>query len=280
MPLTTAVPLFGRRTAHRAAHSSAVRAAARGGFVARGVIYLLVGVLALRIAFGDSGEQADRGGALAEIAARPFGSVLIWALGLGLAGMALWRLSEAGFGAAGPDGHKAGTRLLSLARFLFYAVVSFSVLSFAAGKKGSGSGASDQQSRDATAKALELPDGPWLVAAAGAGITVAGIWIAVRAALRRFHKNLDRSGMSRRVRRGVDVLGVSGGIARGGVFTVAGTFVVKAAVTYDPGSAKGMDDTLRSLAGTSAGPWLLAAIAAGLALFGLFSFAMARWRKV
>ncbi|MEW1748895.1 DUF1206 domain-containing protein [Streptomyces angustmyceticus] len=280
MPSTTALPHIGRRTAHRAARSPAVRAAARCGFAARGVIYLLVGVLALRIAFGDSGEQADRGGALAEIAARPFGSVLIWALGLGLAGMALWRLSEAAFGAAGPEGHKTGTRLLSLARCVFYAVVSFSVLSFAAGEKGSGSGASDQQSRDATAGALNLPGGPWLVAAAGVGIAVAGIWIAVRAALRSFHKHLDRSGMSRPVRRGVDVLGVAGGVARGGVFAVAGIFVVKAAVTYDPDRAKGMDDTLRSLADTSAGPWLLAAIAAGLALFGLFSFAMARWRNI
>lgn len=221
MPSTTAVPRIGRRTARRAARSPAVRAAARGGFAARGVIYLLVGVLALRIAFGDSGGQADRGGALAEIAARPFGNVLIWALGLGLAGMALWRLSEAGFGAAGPEGHKAGTRLLSLARCLFYAVVAFSVLSFAAGKQGSGSGASDQQSRDATAKALDLPGGPWLVAAAGVGIAVVGIWIAVRAILRKFHENLDRSGMSHRVRRGIDVLGVAGGIARGAVFAVS-----------------------------------------------------------
>ncbi|MFF8785099.1 DUF1206 domain-containing protein [Streptomyces sp. NPDC015125] len=280
MPSTLAVPHIGRRTAHRAARSPVVRAAARGGFAARGVIYLLVGVLALRIAFGDSGEQADRGGALAEIAARPFGSVLIWALGLGLAGMALWRLSEAAFGAAGPDGHKAGTRLLSLVRCVFYAVVSFSVLSFAAGKEGSGSGASDRQSRDATAKALDLPGGPWLVAIAGVGVAVAGIWIAVRAILRTFHRHLDRKGMSRAARRGIDVLGVSGGIARGGVFTIAGSYVVKAAVTYDPGRAKGMDDTLRSFADTPAGPWLLAAIAVGLALFGAFSCAMARWRDV
>ncbi|MGW3010099.1 DUF1206 domain-containing protein [Streptomyces sp. NPDC001219] len=277
---TTAVPLTGRATARRAARSSAVRIAARGGFVARGVIYLLVGVLALRIAFGDSGKQADRGGALAEIAARPFGGVLIWALGLGLAGMALWRLSEAGFGAAGPDGHKAGTRLLSFARAVFYAVVAFSVMSFAAGEKSSGSGAGDQQSRDATAQALGLPGGPWLVAAAGVGIAAAGAWIAVRAALRKFHKHLDRSGMSARQRRGVDVLGITGGLARGGVFAVAGVFVVKAAVTYDPDRAKGMDDTLRSFTDTSAGPWLLAATATGLALFGLFSFTMARWRTM
>ncbi|MFJ8671959.1 DUF1206 domain-containing protein [Streptomyces sp. NPDC093589] len=276
----TAIPHRGKRTARRAARSPAVRGAARCGFAARGVIYLLVGVLALRIAFGASGEQADRGGALAEIAAQPFGGVLIWALGLGLAGMALWRLSEAAFGSAGPGGEGAGQRLLAFGRFVFYCVVCLSVLAFAAGEKGSGSGASDRQSDDVTAEVLGMPAGPWLVGCVGLGVAVAGVWIAVRAGRRTFHKELKRGEMSRRARRGVDVLGVPGGIARGGVFALAGVFLVKAAVTYDPKSATGMDDTLRALAGTPAGVWLLGAVAAGLALFGLFSFTMARWRDV
>ncbi|MFI7092662.1 DUF1206 domain-containing protein [Streptomyces lydicus] len=269
-----------RRTARQGAESSALRVAARCGFVARGVIYLLVGVLALRIAFGDSGGQADRGGALAEVATQPLGAPSLWALGLGLTGMALWRLSEALFGASGPDGHKPAQRLLALGRFLFYASVSFSVLAFAVGSKGDGSGASDRQSRDATAAALELPGGPWLVAAAGVVVAAVGVGIAVRALQRTFHKNLRRDALSRRRRQLVDVLGVSGGVSRGCVFAVAGAFAVKAAVRHDPGRAKGMDDTLRSFADTPAGPWLLALIAAGLALFGLFSFAMARWRKI
>ncbi|MFB6440615.1 DUF1206 domain-containing protein [Streptomyces sp. NPDC056411] len=279
MNATVPIPEIGR-TARRGARSNPIRVAARCGFLARGVIYLLVGVLALRIAFGDSGEQADRGGALAELATAPLGNPSIWALGLGLAGMALWRLSEALFGAAGPDGHRPGKRLLSLGRCVFYATVSLSVVEFAAGREGDGSGASDQQSRDATATVLEFPGGPWLVAVAGAGVVVAGVWIAARAALRSFRKNLWRNEMSRRTRQVVDALGVSGGVARGGVFAAAGAFAVKAAVHHDPGSAKGMDDTLRSFADTPAGPWLLVLVAAGLALFGVFSLAMARWRKV
>ena len=79
--------------------------AARAGFVGRGVIYLLIGFLALRIAFADGGgKQADRSGAVAEIAEKPFGMALLWLLGVALAGMALWRLSEAVFGQAAPDG--------------------------------------------------------------------------------------------------------------------------------------------------------------------------------
>ncbi len=86
--------------------------------------------------------------------------------------------------------------------------------------------------------------------------------------------------MSRRTRRLVDITGVVGGVARGLVFATAGVFAVRAAIEYEPDKAKGLDDTLRSLADTPLGPWLLVLVAAGLVLFGLFSFAMARWRRV
>ncbi|MET9294578.1 DUF1206 domain-containing protein [Streptomyces sp. NPDC003077] len=280
MDATEALPSAGRGAVRRAARSPAVEAAARGGFVARGVIHLLVGVLAVRVAFGDTGQQADRGGALAELARQPFGEVLIWTLGVGLAGMALWRLSEVVVGAAGPEGKKAGKRLLSAVRCVFYAVVAFSVLSFAAGEQGSGSGGSDRQSRDVTARAMELPGGRWGVGVAGAVIVGAGIWIGVQAARRSFRKRLRRDEMSPAMKRLVDILGVAGGVARGGVLAVAGAFLIRAAAEFDPQDAKGMDDTLRSFADTPAGPWLLVVIALGLALFGLFSFAVARWRRV
>ncbi|MEU9211904.1 DUF1206 domain-containing protein [Streptomyces sp. NPDC048415] len=267
----------GRLRARRATGS--VRdGAARAGLVARGVIYLLVGVLALRIAFGDGGAQADRGGAVQEISTKPFGAVLLWALGAGLAGMALWRLSEALFGAAGRDGRTPRMRVMSAARSVFYAFVAYSVLSFAAGGGGGGSG--DEQSRDVTAKALDMPAGQWIVGAAGVGVVVAGVWIAGCAVLRKYRDELKLGEMSRRVRRGVDTAGVAGGAARGLVFAAAGGFAVRAAVDYEPDKAKGVDDTLRSFTETPMGPWLLACVAAGLVLFGVFSCAMARWGKV
>lgn len=270
--------------ARRAGNGSTVEAGGRAGFVARGVIYFLVGVLALRIAFGDGGggggKTADRGGALTEIAQKPFGSVLLWVLGVALAGMALWRLSEAAFGAAGPDGHKTVKRLASAGRAVFYAFMSYSVLMFAAGDRGSGSGSSDAQSQDVTAEVLGMPGGRWLVGAGGAAVAGAGLWIAGRAALRKYHKHLRMGEMSRIERRAVDITGVFGGASRGLVFAVAGGFAVAAAVKARSGEAKGMDDTLRSFSTTPAGPWLLALVAVGLAAFGLFSLANARWRKI
>jgi hypothetical protein len=260
------------------ANGSAREGAARAGLAARGVIYLLVGILALQIAFGEGERQADRGGALAEIAEKPFGAVLLWALGIGLVGMFLWRLSEVLFGSVGPDGHKAKKRLMAAARCVFYGFVAYSVLSFAAGSGGSNS--SDKQSKDVTAQVLEIPGGQWLVGAAGVGIVVAGVWIGARAVMRKYHDKLKLGQMSPRTRKLVDITGVGGGAARGAVFAAAGVFAVRAAVDYEPDQAKGLDDTLRSFADTPLGPWLLVLVAAGLVLFGLFSFAMARWRRV
>ncbi|MGK3944151.1 DUF1206 domain-containing protein [Streptomyces sp. RP5T] len=275
---TSSTAATGRMEARRAARGSVMQGAARAGFTARGVIYLLVGVLALQIAFGDGKRQADRGGALAALADKPFGSVVLWALGIGLVGMTLWRLSEVVFGAVGPDGGKATKRLLSATRCVFYAFVAFSVLSFAVGTGNGGS--SDKQSKDVTARVLEWPGGQWLVGIAGVGVAVAGVWIAVQAVRRSFHDKMKLGQMSRRVRKLVDVTGVGGGAARGVLFTAAGAFAVRAAVDYEPKKAKGLDDTLRSFADTPLGPWLLVLVAAGLVLFGVFSFAMARWRRV
>ncbi|MEV5607587.1 DUF1206 domain-containing protein [Streptomyces sp. NPDC052225] len=248
----------------------------RAGFVARGVVYLLIGVLALRIAFSDGGgRQADRGGAMAEVAHKPLGSFLLWALGLGIVGLALWRLSQALF-----DRDGAGHRLMAAGRFVFYGVVAYSVLAYAAGDRGSGSGGSDEQSKDLTATALGWPGGQWIVGAAGAGIAGAGLWIAGRAVLRKYRKHLRTGEMSPAQRRAVDVLGTVGGTARGAVFAAVGASVLVAAVRHKPGEAKGVDDALRSFSHTPAGPWLLAAVAVGLAVFGVFSWAQARWRRL
>ncbi|MGP3689959.1 DUF1206 domain-containing protein [Streptomyces sp. IBSNAI002] len=266
----------GVRTASRGGTGREV--VARCGLVARGVLYVLVGLLALRVAFGDGGQEADRTGALQELARQPLGGFLVWAVGVGVVCMMLWRLSEAVFGAAGPDGHKAGKRLASAARAVFYGAVAFSVLSFAAGSGGGQSG--DEQSRDVTARVMELPGGPWWVGAAGTAIAVGGAVIAVRAAMRTFLKHLKTDRMPEGVRKAVEFLGVTGGVARGAVFAAAGAFVVYAAVRFDPSEAKGVDDTLRAFTQTPAGPWLLVLVAAGLMLFGLFSWAMAAWRRV
>ncbi|WP_433887945.1 DUF1206 domain-containing protein [Streptomyces sp. CA-111067] len=266
------------RKAGDSAQGQGMRTAGRAGFVARGVVYLLVGYIAIRVAFGSGGGEADRQGALHQIAAQPFGTALLWILAAGFACMTLWRAAQAVFGSGSSGGKdKTGSRLLNAGRAVFYASVCWGTAAYAAGSGGSSG--SDQKSKDWTASALKLPAGRWLVGIVGVGFVAVGVGLAVRAGMRKFLKKLETARMSPPVRKSVTATGVAGGIARGAVFAGAGVFVIVAAVRFDPGKAKGMDDTLRSFAHTPAGPWLLVLTAVGLALFGLFSFASARWRR-
>jgi hypothetical protein len=273
----------GRRTARRSArqakNSTAMAGAARWGFAARGVIYLLVGALAVQIAFGEGGREADRSGALQTVAKTPGGTVLLWLLAAGLGGMALWRLSEAAYGQAGADGHTATRRLSSLARGVFYAVVCSTTVAFVIGAGGPGS--SDEKSKDLTGTAMhDVPFGRWLVLLTGLGFVAGGIGIAVRAVRTKFEKNLRTHQMSRPVRTAVAAVGVVGQTARATVYAAVGVFLAYAAIGYDEDKAKGVDGTLREFTKTGSGPWLLVLVASGLIVFGLFSFCEARWRRV
>ena len=244
--------------------------------MARGVVYVLIGVLALEIAFGKGGAQADRQGALRQVAAQPFGLAMLWILVVGFACMTLWRASLAVFGEGGQK--KTGSRVLSAGRAVFYASVCWGTAAYAAGSGGQSG--SDAKSQDWTASVLKLPGGQVLAAIAGVVLFGVGVGIAVSAIRRKFLKKLDTAAMGVRARKVVTALGMSGNTARGTVFAGAGVFVVVAAVRFDPNQAKGMDATLRSFAHTPAGPWLLVLIALGLVLFGAFSFASARWRRL
>ncbi len=104
------------RSARWAASSPAMIWLARAGLVARGVMYVLIGWIAVQIAFGHSSQQADRTGALRLIGKSPVGSVVLWLLVVGFIGLALWRLSQAIWGAPGADGRKATKRLGALGR--------------------------------------------------------------------------------------------------------------------------------------------------------------------
>jgi len=260
----------------RPSEKGALRTAGRAGFVARGAVYVLIGVLALEIGFGKSGAEADRQGALHQVASQPFGRTMLWILVVGFACMTLWRASLAVLGEGGQK--KTGSRLLSAGRAVFYASVCWGTGAYAAGS-GSQSG-SDAKSQDWTASALKLPGGQVLVGIAGAVVLGVGVGIVVNAIRRTFLKKLDTATMSARTRKAVTALGMGGNAARGTVFVGAGVFIVVAAVRFDPHQAKGMDATLHSFAHTPVGPWLLVLVALGLVLFGAFSFACARWRKL
>jgi hypothetical protein len=271
-----------RRTARSAgrdaASSHTLQLLARGGLLARGAIYILVGVLAVQIAFGSSGKQADTAGALHTVASHPGGIFVLWLLAVGFAGLTIWRFAEAAYGQAGPGGRKTGKRLESLARAVLYAFICGSIVSFILGTGGTTS--SNTQSRDATARLMAHGGGRLLVALIGIGLAIGGVALAIYGLRKKFVKHLRMAQMSRQTAKVVKALGVVGYLARGVVFSVAGVFLIDAAVSFNAQKAQGIDGSLLKLATTPLGPGLLVVVALGLVIFGIYSFCEARWRVV
>lgn len=261
--------------ARRASASPAARGLARVGLTARGILYILIGWVAILVAFGQSSQQADQQGALQLLAAQPYGLVSLWLLGVGFAGYALWRLSEAAFGVTG-DGKGAGPRLKSLIRALiygFFADLTFKII------VGSGGNQARKQ-EDLTATVMRHPGGRLLVGIVGLIIVIAGLVLVAEGFRRKFLRYLRLSQMSPRTRRIVERLGMIGTAARGAVFAVAGILVIEAAVTYRPAKAGGIDKALLTLRNQPFGQFLLILAALGLVIFGVYGLCEARWRRV
>jgi hypothetical protein len=255
-----------------------VRVLARAGLAARGILYVIIGWIAIQVAFGHSRQQADRTGALRSIGSTSVGGVLLWLLVIGFAGMAVWQVSDALYGSPGRDGHKASMRLAALARVIIYGVIAYGVLKYAIGAGAPAS--SDSQSVDLTAALLRHTGGQALIVVIGLGFIVAGLVLAYRSGRKKFRDDLDLGQLPQWAGRLVEWLGEFGGIARGAVFATAGIFLVIAAVNARPQQAKGVDSALRALAGTPLGPWLLLLVAIGLIMFGLFSGCEAKWIRL
>jgi len=267
-----------RVTARRAAHSRAMKILGRIGLAARGAMYIVIGWIAIQIALGHPGHQANNRGALQTVAATPAGELVLWLLAIGFFGLALWRLAQVAYGGPGPGGRKASTRMIALVKVLLYGFLGYSTLRFALGAGAPTS--NNKQSVDLTAAIMRYPGGQFAVVIAGLVLVGAGAWLAYSAWRREFLREMQFGQARAEVRRVVERLGVIGGIARGVVFAAAGVFLVVAGLHANPHQAKGVDSTLRAFARTPLGPWLLVVIAAGLVIFGVYSCCEARWRRV
>ncbi|HYZ55759.1 MAG TPA: DUF1206 domain-containing protein [Streptosporangiaceae bacterium] len=267
-----------RSAGREAASSRWMRGLARGGLVARGVNYLLIGSLAVQIAFGSGGKQADTTGALRAVADHPGGIAVLWLLAAGFAGLALWRFAETAYGQADPAGRAAPKRLASLALGVLYGCICGIMVNFILGTGGSTT--SNTESRSFTARLLAHSGGQVLVAAIGVAVAAVGVGIGIYGLRRQFATYLRKAQMSAPARKVVEGLGIAGYLARGAVFCVAGAFLVDAAASFNPQKAQGLDGSLRKTAATPLGPWLLLIVALGLVIFGLYSWCEARWREV
>lgn len=259
----------------RVARSAQFEWFARAGLVARGVVYAVIGVLALKLALGEGGKATDQQGALKEIVQQPFGKGLLILTAVGLGGYAFWRLLRAALGHGPEAGDDGSDRIAGLASGIAYAILCFTAVKIVAGAK-TGSG----DPRQTTGGVLDWSIGPALVGAAGAVLVGVAVYQAHKGLTKAFLEDSKTEQMQRGVRRAFTGLGVFGHVARAVVFALIGYGLVKAALDYDPDKAVGLDGALRKLQDASYGPWLLGLVAVGLIGFAAYSFADARFRRV
>lgn len=257
-------------------------ALARGGLVAKGVSYGIVGALAVELALGNGGRATSRQGALQTLAQSTLGKILLILLAAGFAGYALWRFVQAfaeRTGSGGKGKAKAWAKRAGyVGRGLIYAGLTVSAVKILLGS-------AQQQSQSGKAHktaavVLAWPAGRWIVAGAGAVIVGVGLWNAYRGLTRKFEKNWRTGRMGAKARRWGGRAGVLGHLARGVVFALIGVFAIRAAIQYDPQESIGLDGALHKLATASYGPYLLGLTAAGLVCYGLYCLVDARYRDV
>ena len=247
---------------------------ARAGLTARGIVYLLLGLLALLVASGRH-AQLDQKGALAQVLKEPFGEWVVGLLAAGFGAYSLWRLSEAAFGVTG-EGRKAGPRLKSLARAAIYSFLAYSAVEVLQGSRESTS----KQQHDYAAKAMAHPWGRGAVALIGAIVVVVAVMLVVEGVKQKFMRFFPSGKLSSEVRKAIRLLGRVGTIARGVVFGLTGFLFVLAAKNYDAAKATGLDGALKTLRDRSYGGPLLILAAVGLIVFGIYGLLEARYRQV
>ncbi|OBH30464.1 hypothetical protein A5692_01505 [Mycobacterium sp. E342] len=247
---------------------------ARVGFVVNGILHLIVGYLAIRVACGDGGT-ADQTGALATLAAKPGGPLALWIATAALLAMGLWRLVETALGRSSDRESQrssdASSRAKALGLAAVYLAFAYSAFGFA---RGAGRPA-DQQNSSLSARLMGSVGGTLALIVCGVVIVAVGCYHVYKGASRNFVDDLQgKSGEL--VRR----LGVAGYVGKGAVITLTGALVIVAACRSEPKKATGLDGALKTLGSQHYGAALLISAGVGIITYGLYSFVMARSTKM
>jgi len=264
--------------AEQVGDSKALEVLARVGLVAYGVVHLLLGWLALQIAWGLSGrESADTSGAMKTLADQPFGQVLLWLVAVGLAALALWQASAVIWGYRNLEGaERVRKQVTSGAK-----AVVFAALGYSAGAAALGAGSSSAQSQQqATSGVLGWPGGRVIVIVAGLVIIGVGVAAIVKGVKKSFAEEIDTSPLSPTLRTAVARLGQLGYIAKGLALGVVGGLLSYATLTFDPQQVQGLDGAMHTILAQPFGRFLLTAVALGFAAFGLFAILQSRYRRM
>jgi hypothetical protein len=254
-----------KRAADTAGDHPVVEWGARLGYGASGVLHLLLAYLTAQIALGTGGKQASQSGALATLAQEPVGQVLLWVIAVGFSLLAIWQLTELVTQKKAFDKAKAGGKLV------LYAALAWTSFVFASGGRTS----SNKQTKDFTVTLMDAPAGPVLVGLVGLAIIGVAAYHVYKGWRERFLGDLrEHPG------RWAVIAGKVGYIGKGIALAAVGILFVAAAIHQRAGKVTGLDGALRSMRDLPGGPVILFGIALGLAAYGVYSFARARYARV
>ena len=271
------MPTKASAKAKQAGDSTSLALVARAGLIAYGVVHLLIGWLAVQIAWSASdSKSADTSGALKTLASQPFGKILLWLVAVGLVALALWQASEAVWGYRNSDGaERARKQATSAASAVIYAALGFSAASIALGSGTS----SSQSQKKATTGVLAWPGGRVIVVVAGLIIIGVGVAHVIKGVKKSFAEEIDTSPMSPAARKSVAQLGQIGYIAKGVALGLVGGLLSYATLTADR-QKQGLDGAMQTILAQPFGKFLLTAAALGFVAFGVFAILQSRYRRM
>ena len=248
-----------------------LQSGARVGYAVSGILHLLIGWIALQVAWSGSGKSADQSGALRTLAGTDPGRLTLWVAVVGFAALGLWQLAS-GLAVRSVEGSSPwADRGKGLAKAVLYLALAWTCLNAANGRPSS----SRAQSADFTATLLQHTGGRFLVSLIGLAVIAVGGYHAVKGWTRKFLQDLGGHPATLATHAGM-----VGYVAKGIALAVVGVLFVAAAVQNSSSKATGLDGALRSLAQQPFGPWLLTMVALGIAVYGVYSFARARYVRV
>ncbi|MGO4385441.1 DUF1206 domain-containing protein [Specibacter sp. RAF43] len=262
-----------RRVAGKAGNSAALTMVARVGFAASGLMHLLMGYIAIRIALHRGGES-DQSGAFAQLMKVPGGAIVLWVAVVGLAALALWLLLQAALGIGSSSKKRWARSLVSLGKAVAYFVLAGTALAFALKRPTNAS----SSTRQASGTILSLPGGQMLLIIVGLATAGVGCYFIYKGARRKFRTDISIPGG--RSGKAVVAVAVIGYLAKGVAVIMVGALFVIAAVTVDPHQASGLDGGLKALAALPHGEAILIVVAVGLMAYGIYSFARARFARL
>jgi hypothetical protein len=264
-----------RSGAEKVVRSSGFEWFARAGFIARGLVYMIMGILAWKLAIGRGGGNANQQGALNAIAHQPFGHVLLVMVAIALGGYALWRLLRAALGHGPEDSDSSFDRIAAFGSGIAYAGLCALAVEILSSTRGG----SSNPGKTAVG-VFGWPAGTWLIGAAGMLLIGVGLYQAYRGVSRQFLEDSKTDEMDPAARKWFEWIALLGHLARAVVFSLVGVFLLKASIEFSPNNAVGLDGALVKLTHTSYGSYLVGVVASGLIAFGIYSLADARYRRI